>query len=207
MAAGDLKQTGYTTYISLGDKLFTNGSTQEVFVPLVSSLGIDELLPAQTGNNGKVLQTNGTTVSWQLVTSPVSSVNGQTGIVILTKSDIGLSNVDNTSDINKPISSATQTALNSKQDNLGYTPLNPSNNLSDVANTNTALNTLLPNQIGNNGKILKTDGTNTSWENDIGNVPAWGDIAGTLSDQTDLQTALDTKITNDQSIINALIFG
>jgi hypothetical protein len=35
-----------------------------------------------------------------------------------TKSDIGLGNVDNTSDANKPISTATQTALNAKQDTL-----------------------------------------------------------------------------------------
>lgn len=48
----------------------------------------------------------------------VDSVNGQTGVVVLTKSDIGLGNVDNTSDVNKPISSATQTALNGKQDTL-----------------------------------------------------------------------------------------
>ena len=32
----------------------------------------------------------------------------------ITKSDIGLGNVDNTSDANKPVSSATQTALNAK---------------------------------------------------------------------------------------------
>jgi hypothetical protein len=36
----------------------------------------------------------------------------------LTKTNIGLGNVDNTSDANKPISSATQTALNLKQDTL-----------------------------------------------------------------------------------------
>ena len=36
--------------------------------------------------------------------------------VTLTKSDVGLSNVDNTSDLNKPISTATQTALNLKYD-------------------------------------------------------------------------------------------
>lgn len=36
----------------------------------------------------------------------------------VTKSQIGLSNVDNTSDANKPISNATSTALNSKQDTL-----------------------------------------------------------------------------------------
>lgn len=34
----------------------------------------------------------------------------------VTKTSIGLGNVDNTSDINKPISTATQTALNAKQD-------------------------------------------------------------------------------------------
>jgi hypothetical protein len=44
----------------------------------------------------------------------VTSVNGETGAVVLDKNDIGLGNVDNTSDTNKPISSATQTALNSK---------------------------------------------------------------------------------------------
>lgn len=35
-----------------------------------------------------------------------------------TKGDIGLGNVDNTSDLNKPISTATQTELNNKQDKL-----------------------------------------------------------------------------------------
>lgn len=36
----------------------------------------------------------------------------------VTKSDVGLSNADNTSDLNKPISTATQTALDSKQNTL-----------------------------------------------------------------------------------------
>lgn len=48
----------------------------------------------------------------------VDSVNGQTGVVVLTKSNIGLPNVDNTSDANKPISTATQTALNAKQNTI-----------------------------------------------------------------------------------------
>lgn len=48
----------------------------------------------------------------------VDSVNGQTGVVNLTKSDIGLSNVDNTSDLSKPISTATQTALNNKANSV-----------------------------------------------------------------------------------------
>ena len=48
----------------------------------------------------------------------VQSVNGQTGNVALTKDDLGLNNVDNTSDLNKPISTATQNALDTKQDKL-----------------------------------------------------------------------------------------
>ena len=48
----------------------------------------------------------------------VQSVNGQTGNVALTKDDISLNNVDNTSDLNKPVSTATQNALNTKQDKL-----------------------------------------------------------------------------------------
>jgi hypothetical protein len=46
--------------------------------------------------------------------APVQSVAGQTGIITLTKDDVGLYSVDDTSDINKPISTATQNALNDK---------------------------------------------------------------------------------------------
>jgi hypothetical protein len=46
--------------------------------------------------------------------SGVTSVNTRTGSVTLDKTDVGLGNCDNTSDANKPISTATQTALDSK---------------------------------------------------------------------------------------------
>ena len=48
----------------------------------------------------------------------VASVNGQIGAVIIDKNSIGLSDVDNTSDLNKPISTATQTALDTKLDKI-----------------------------------------------------------------------------------------
>lgn len=57
-----------------------------------------------TPTNNQVLKYNSSTSLWN---------NGT-----LTKSDVGLGNVDNTSDLNKPISTATQTALNSKQDTI-----------------------------------------------------------------------------------------
>ena len=57
------------------------------------------------------------TCSWQTVSWwAVDSVNWQTGVVVLNKTDIWLGNVDNTSDLNKPISTATQTALDWKVD-------------------------------------------------------------------------------------------
>ena len=46
----------------------------------------------------------------------VISVNGRTGEVVLTKTDVGLSNVDNTADKDKPVSTAQQTALDAKAD-------------------------------------------------------------------------------------------
>ena len=49
------------------------------------------------------------TLTNKTLTSPV--INTPTGI---TKSDVGLANVDNTSDANKPVSTATQTALDAK---------------------------------------------------------------------------------------------
>jgi len=50
---------------------------------------------------------------------PVTSVAGKTGAVLLVKADVGLGNVDNTSDVNKPISTATQAALDGKQASMG----------------------------------------------------------------------------------------
>jgi hypothetical protein len=62
-------------------------------------------LPASTLGNWIELLTPG---------APVQTVNGYTGSVNLTKTDLGLSEVNNTSDLNKPISTATQNALDSK---------------------------------------------------------------------------------------------
>ncbi|MCQ2574565.1 MAG: phage tail protein [Alphaproteobacteria bacterium] len=100
----------------------------------------------------------------------------------VTKAQVGLGNVDNTADLDKPISTATQTALNAKQDTL-------------VAGTNI--------QIAADGKTISaTDTTYTAGtgiditNNVISNTQTsaeWGNITGTLSNQTDLQAALDLK--------------
>jgi len=56
----------------------------------------------------------------------------------------------------------------------------------------TSVDNLGPTQTGNSGKYLTTDGTNASWAT-VASGGAWGTITGTLSSQTDLQTALDAK--------------
>ena len=66
-----------------------------------------------------ILQTAGAAVLAHWVemltpTSAVTSVAGRTGDVVLSSTDVGLANVNNTSDLNKPISTATQTALDAK---------------------------------------------------------------------------------------------
>ena len=69
-----------------------------------------------TGESGKIyiaLDTN-KTYRWSgstyiyITSGAVDSVAGKTGVVTLTKSDVGLSNVDNIADINKNVLSATK---------------------------------------------------------------------------------------------------
>lgn len=62
-----------------------------------------------------------TLANWVVLPTPagggggaVTSVNSQTGVVVLGKADIGLGNVDNTSDLSKPVSTAQQAALDLK---------------------------------------------------------------------------------------------
>ena len=67
----------------------------------------------------------------------VSSVAGKTGAVTLVKADVGLANVDNTTDANKPVSSATQTALDQKA------ALNHTHTASDISDSTSAGRALL----------------------------------------------------------------
>lgn len=96
---------------ALASGVGTNG-----FYYVVSTPGVTNLDGINDWGLGDWAVFNGT--SWQKVdnTDAVISVNGNSGVITLTKSDIGLSNVDNTSDASKPVSTAQQTALNLKAD-------------------------------------------------------------------------------------------
>jgi hypothetical protein len=62
-----------------------------------------------------------------LAAAPVQSINTRVGTIVLDKSDVGLSNVDNTSDTNKPLSTATVTALSGKVNTVAGKDLSDEN--------------------------------------------------------------------------------
>jgi hypothetical protein len=99
-------------------------------VDFLGSVASQAAMLALTGQRGDWANRSDTGTTWQLVAddptqlsswqehlypgSPVSSVAGRTGAVVLSKSDVGLGSVDNTSDSGKPVSTAQQAALDAK---------------------------------------------------------------------------------------------
>lgn len=88
----------------------------------------------------------------------------------LNKTAVGLANVDNTTDLGKPISTATQTALDLKV---------PTSRTITINGIGYDLSANVNFNIG---------------------VGVWGQITGTLSNQTDLQQTLNTKMPADRAI-------
>jgi hypothetical protein len=80
-------------------------------LPAIASLVDADVLPIVDLSDDT---TKKVTIAQIKATAPVQSVNGKTGDVTLVKGDVGLGNVDNTADADKPVSTDTQTALNSK---------------------------------------------------------------------------------------------
>lgn len=106
----------------------------------------------------------------------------------------------------------------STQGALADTALQPNDNISELNNdvgyiTSAALPTVNDGQltIQVNGSDVATFTANQANDTianiSIPNAAEWGNITGTLSDQTDLQTALDAKVTNNATGTKALAVG
>jgi len=106
---------------------------------------VEKVLLATFGTVKNLTATNNAGQTWT-ITNPTTTPNLS---LVLTKVAVGLENVDNTSDANKPISSATQTALNGKQpllNGIGFVKANGSIISYDNSTyvTSASLNNYLP---------------------------------------------------------------
>jgi hypothetical protein len=118
---------------------------------VINTIQVLELVVSEDGNNIELV-VSGFAPTGGGGGGAVDSVNGQTGVVVLDKSDIGLGNVDNTSDANKPVSTAQQTALDGKENSLGFTPENVANKQTDLTASATKYPTVNAVNTGLSGK-------------------------------------------------------
>jgi hypothetical protein len=129
--------------------------------------------PGETGKIYVALDTN-KTYRWggssytAIASGSVDSVANKTGVVTLNSADVGLANVDNTSDANKPVSTATQTALNTKQAALGYTPVNKAGDTITGDLLNSAAYSAPNNASGAGTKLVIRGSTGTGAAGDAG---------------------------------------
>ena len=101
--------------------------------------------------------------------APIASPTFTGTVNGITKTMVGLGNADNTSDASKPISTATQSALDAKlaisTASSTYAPkISPVfTGTVDFSGATVTGITALPTQTGNSGKYLTTNGTAASW--------------------------------------------
>lgn len=142
-------------------------------MPDASSLSGAEVVPVvQSGANRKV--SFSTLLTW---------VKSQ-----FTKSDVGLGNVDNTSDANKPVSTAQQTAINGKQD--------VDSDLTAIAGLSPSNDDIIQRKAGawTNRTVAqyKTDLALTKSDVGLGSVDNTADASKPVS--TAQQTAINAKV-------------
>lgn len=136
----------------------------------------------------------------------------------VSKADMGLNNVDNTSDLNKPISTATQTALDNKVDKVTGSRLITSSEATDIGylsgvsqnvqnqlNAKVNLNTLITPSTGTKvtydakGLILSSTNITTSDVSGLGTLATQSTIPCVIqlacSDETTAITAGTGKVT------------
>ena len=224
------------------DKPTTTGST----ISHPNIVGVDDL-----GNSAKIKATD---------FGKVKSVNGKEGDVILktsdlendsdyttnatltahtsnkanphnvTKEQIGLGNVDNTSDLNKPISTATQTELNKKLDKptTNNTPdyvlladgstapksdfgkvnsvngINPDNNKNNKVGINEILKEYQPNIVADkNKKVLLFDEYGKTYYFSLGNIITNTSVDESLFVNVDNLLGVNTTSAITEKVINS----
>ena len=125
-------------------------------------ININEL-PAQSGQSGKFLTTDGSTLSWATVstgTSDYSSLTNKPSI-----NSVTLSGNKTSSDLGLQAALTTQTAYTSKgtATKVPQITTNTLGQVTGITEVDITYPTEIPSQSGNSGKFLTTNGTTTSW--------------------------------------------
>ena len=167
---GGLIPTAQLPSIALSDT-FTVANQASMLALTTSQVQLGDIAVRTDGAGTFILTSADPSVlsSWTLLNMPtdlVVSVNGQVGTVVLAKADVGLGNIDNTSDLNKPISTAAQSALTAKADLVGGsipTSQIPALALMSVvtAASQAAMLALTTAQVQPGDIAVRTDGTGT----------------------------------------------
>lgn len=124
----------------------------------------------------------------------------RTGDVNITKANIGLGNVDNTSDLDKPISTATQAALTQKQDVLTF------DNVPTASSDNPVKSSGIKSALDTKQNSLTFDSTPT--ENSTNPVTSGGIYLSQKAQDDKIDTIsdlLDAKFADDWATIQTMI--
>lgn len=130
-----LKNDGF----NLSNLKISNGNEYTSFIPTKTS----DLENDTNYATEQYVQENGGKIDKILLNNEEQAIVGKAVNLTINKTTVGLSNVDNTSDLNKPISTQTQTAL----DGLNQTITNNFNNLNSSIENETERATLAETEI------------------------------------------------------------
>ena len=172
--------TGAGTITLAGTLAIASGGTGQT----TANTALNALLPAQTSNANKYLQTDGTNTSWDAVSLSTADItgtlpiaNGGTGQTTATTGFNALAPTQ-TGNTGKFLTTdgtnAAWELVDVTADITGAVPI--ANGGTGQTTATTGFNALAPTQTGNTGKFLTTDGTNAAWEL----VQLAADVSGTL---------------------------
>jgi hypothetical protein len=216
----DLQPTGwgYSIVVNVDSERYAfiaflpAGSTPINLFSLTPVAPVDPLLPDVKSVNNVLPDASGN-VNLGAISAPVTSVAGRIGAVVLTKTDVGLGSVDNTTDLGKPISTATSTALAGKSA-TGHTHIESdvSGLVSDLAGK--ATKPTIRQAYITSGNIQLSVGTNT-WAPLSGGptlaIPAavgdWVELDASILRQANANILLDIGVVVGGSVVRFLQTG
>jgi hypothetical protein len=146
-------------------------------------------------------------VKWRVMSAParveasvVTKVAGKAGNVVLSSVDVGLGNVDNTTDANKPVSSATATALAGKQVSGSYqTAGTYASGTGSASGTNTGDQTIsltggvTGSGVGSFAATVVTNANLTGDVTSVGNTATLANTAVTAGSYTTANITVDAQ--------------